>query len=82
VALARLAARHRTPCVVVAGDLAMERSEWRKLDIELAVGVVQTGGSERAEIDPEGAVERAIAGLLAHRLGKKQGSSLRRRRGH
>lgn len=80
VAVARLAAHHRTPCVVVAGDLAMERAEWRKLGIELAVGLVQTGGAERAEADPEGAVEIAVAGLLRHRLEKKQGSSLRRRR--
>ncbi len=80
VAVARLAARHRTPCVVVAGDLAMERRDWRKLGIELAVGVSQTGGADRAEADPEGAVELAIEGLLAHRLEKKRGSSFRRRR--
>lgn len=80
VAVARLAAQHHTPCVVVAGDLAMERSEWRKLGIELAVGLAQTGGAERGETDPEGAVEVAIAGLLRHRLEKKQGSSFSRRR--
>ena len=80
VAVARLAAQHSTPCVVVAGDLAMERSEWRKLGIEFAVGLAQTGGTERAGTDPEGAVEIAIAGLLRHRLDKKQGSSFSRRR--
>lgn len=80
VAIARLAAQHDIPCVLVAGDLAMERSEWRKLGIELAVGLAQTGGAEKAATDPEGAIEIAIAGLLRHRLGKKQGSSFSRRR--
>lgn len=80
VAVARLAARHRTPCVLVAGDLTIERGKWRKLGIELAVGVAQSGGSERAEVDPDAAIETAIAGLLNHRLEKKRGSSSRRRR--
>ena len=79
VAVARLAAQHDIPCVVVAGDLAMERVEWRQLGIEFAVGLAQTGGAERAGTDPEGAIEIAIAGLLRHRLEKKQGSSLSRR---
>lgn len=81
VAVARLAARHRTPCVLVAGDLTLERGKWRKLGIESAIGLDQSGGSERAEADPDGALETAIAGLLNHRLEKKRGSSMRRRRG-
>ena len=80
VAVARLAAQHHTPCVVVAGDLTIKRAEWSKLGIELAVGLVQTGGAERSGTDPEGAIEVAVAGLLRHRLEKKRGSSLSRRR--
>lgn len=80
VAVARLAARHKTPCVVVAGDLAMERHEWRNLGIELAVGVSQSGGADRSEADPDGAIELAIEGLLTHRLEKKRGRSFRRLR--
>ena len=80
VAVARLAARHKTPCVLIAGDLALERGKWRKLGIETAIGLSQSGGSERAEADPDGAVETAIAGLLNHRLEKRRGSSLRWRR--
>jgi glycerate 2-kinase len=79
IALSRLAARHRKPCVAVAGDLELERGPLKKNGIEAAVGLAQTGGDERAKTDPEGAIEIAIEGLLRHRLDKTRGVALGRR---
>ena len=79
VAVARMAARHNKPCIAVAGDLALDRSRLKRSGIESAIGLVQSGGEERAARDPAGAVEAAVEGLLRHRLERSRGSPLARR---
>jgi glycerate kinase len=78
IALARLAQRHGTQCFAVAGDLQLANSELRKNGVTSVVGLLQSGGGELAERDPEAALERAISGLLEKRLEKKQGRRLLR----
>jgi glycerate kinase len=79
IAVARLAARHNVPCIAVTGDLGLERSALKSNGIEAAVGLLQSGGGDLARSDPGGAIERAVAGLLKHRLDRARGSRLRRR---
>jgi glycerate kinase len=73
-----MAMKLSTPCVAIAGDLALETSELRRNGFENVVGILQSGGSAVAERDPEAAVAKAIEGLLRIRLEKKQGRRLRR----
>lgn len=79
IAIARLAQRHGTPCIAVAGDLQLERSELRRNGIEAAVGLLQTGGGELIETNPESALAKAVEGALRKRQEKKQGRPLHRR---
>lgn len=79
IALARRAAAYKVPVIAVTGDLAIEKSRLKRHGIVDAIGLLQSGGRERATGDPEGALERAIEGLLRHRLENARGLSLRRR---
>ena len=80
VGVARAAQRARITCVAVAGDLTLDRAEWRRAGFEFAVGLVQSGGGELVERDPGAAVERATEGLLRHRLDTRAGRRVRVRR--
>ncbi|HWC14278.1 MAG TPA: glycerate kinase [Actinomycetota bacterium] len=79
IAVARRAAAYKVPVIAVTGDLAIDKSRLKRHGIVDAIGLLQSGGSERATGDPEGAVERAIEGVLRHRLENARGLSLRRR---
>jgi glycerate kinase len=79
IAIARLAQLHDKPCVVVAGDLQLERQELRRNGIGTAVGLLQSGGSALADTDPDAAVAKAVEGALRMRLERKEGRPLRRR---
>jgi glycerate 2-kinase len=78
IAVARLAAKHHTPCIAIAGDLQLEKPDWKRNGIESAVGLRQSGGEALAETEPAMAIEKAVEGVLRHRVEKKQGRSLRR----
>ena len=80
IGVARLAKAARAPCVGVAGDLAADRGALKGVGMELAVGIVQTGGGEKNERDPAGALEDATAGVLKHRIDRRSGRRLRRKK--
>ena len=68
IALARRVSAFKVPVIAVTGDLAVDKARLKRDGIVDAIGIEQSGGGQRASTDPEGAVERAIEGLLRHRL--------------
>ncbi|MDQ3963480.1 MAG: glycerate kinase [Actinomycetota bacterium] len=80
IGVGRLARRAKVPCIAIAGDLQVERRELRANGIEIAVGILQTGGRELSERDPAGAVERAVLGTLKHHQDRRAGRRMRRGR--
>ncbi len=61
IGVARLAKAARVPCVAIAGELSADRAALREAGIEAALGIVQSGGSDKNERNPAGALEDATA---------------------
>ena len=78
IGVGRLARKAKVPCIAIAGDLQLDKRELRANGIEIAVGILQTGGKELSERDPAGAIERAVAGTLKHHQDRRAGRRLRR----
>lgn len=79
IGLVRLCARENVPCIGIAGDLALERAEWKAQGFETAIGLAQSGGEGAARADPAAAIERAVEGVLRHRMDRTAGRTPRRR---